>query len=122
MEAHYVFAATVHLAPSSGSVEPERLEVQYRHPAPEPGESGWLFFRDRLWRGEVNDAAGVRRLIADDLGLDVEHVELRGFETDEAYLEALEDAIADDLSAFKADSTTEVLHKYLGSRLEVESD
>jgi len=68
--------------------------------------------------------------VADDLDLDgdggrsdpgavVEAVELRGFETDDAYLEALREAIGEDLAAFRADSTRAVLHEYLGSRLEV---
>lgn len=128
MHAEYVLAATVRFAPEHGSVEPERVEVRYRHPAPEPGEPGWLFFRDRCWRGELNDERGVRRLLAEALDVDgsdgvaIERVELRGFETDDEYLEALKDEIAADLETFKADSTTEVLHKYLGSRLEVESE
>lgn len=119
MEAHYVFAATVRFAPEHGRVDPQKIEVQYRHPAPAPGDDGWLFFRNHCWRGEVNDPEGVRRLIADDLGVDVEHVELRGFETDEQYLTALKDEIGANLELFNADSTTEVLHKYLASKLEV---
>lgn len=122
MKATYVFALTVRFDPAAGSVEPERLELRYRRPAPPPGDPGWLFFRDHCWRGECNDPEHVRDLFADDVGLPVESVELRAFETDEAYLDALREAIADDLEAFRAESPREVLHKYLGSRLEVQSD
>lgn len=135
MTAHYVLAVTIGIDSAKGRVEPERIRVTYRREAPPPGEPGWLFFRDYCWRGELNAPDAVRDLVAEDLGLAsatdggrtdrgavVEAVELRALETDGAYREALEDAIADDLDAFRADSTREVLHKYLGSKLEVRED
>ncbi|MFC7046768.1 LWR-salt protein [Halobacteriaceae archaeon GCM10025711] len=90
-------------------------------PAADPGTDGWMFFRDNLWRGRVNDEAHVRDLATDALGVPVVSVEYRAFETDEEYLAALEDAIADDLDEFRAGSVSEVLSKYFGSSIEVQS-
>lgn len=135
MDAHYVFAVTLGLDAPEGTVAPERIEVTYRRRAPPPGASGWLFFRDYCWRGEVNAPDAVRTLVAEDLGLRsaddggrtgrgavVEAVELRALETDDEYLDALRSAIGEDLDAFRADSTREALHKYLGSTIEVRED
>ena len=103
----------------------DRFETTMEIPAAEPGTDGWLFFRDRLWRGEVGDEPSFRRLAAARLGLaDAESVEVvaadfRELRTDEAYLDALKDAIAEDLGRFNADSVDEVLRKYLGSSVHV---
>ena len=135
MDAEYVFRVTFRLEPTDPdvSVDTERFETVLRRRAATPGEDGWLFFRDNLWRGEANDEAHLRDRVAESLtgrrpggadgsprGLVVEDVSFRELRTDEAYLAALRAAIADDLDAFRAEDVTEVLHKYLGSSLRVE--
>nr|WP_284063366.1 LWR-salt protein [Halobaculum sp. SYNS20] len=122
MEASYVFRVRFTLSPRRARIDPDAFETVLRIPAPRPGEEGWLLFRDALWRGEANDEEHVRGLCADRLPAGVEVVSARfsEFETDRAYLEALRDAIADDLTAFRADSVREVLHKYLGSSIRVD--
>jgi len=80
----------------------------------------YRFFRDNLWRGEINDEDHFRRLTEGVLGATVLSVEYRALETDEEYLAALKDGIRADLETFNADSVSEVLNKYLGSSLEVE--
>jgi hypothetical protein len=120
MDARYVFAVRFRLEPSKGvSVDPATFETRLLRPADPPGEPGWYFFRDNLWRGELADPEHFRDLAADALGVQVESVEYRAFETDEEYREALEAGIAADLDSFKADSATDAIHKYLGSSLEV---
>lgn len=122
MEGRFAFAVELRLEPDTSAVrlEPTVVETRCLLAAPEPGEDGWLFFRDTLWRGEIGDEDHVRSLLADHIGLPVESASFRGFHVDEAYREALETEIAEDLAAFRADSVTEVIHKYLGSTLEVE--
>ena len=122
MEARYVFAVRFRLEPDAAgvSVEPNEFETRLYREADPPGEDGWLFFRDNLWRGEVNDDRHFRQLTEEALGATVLSVEYRALETDEEYLEALKDEIRADLATFKADSVSEVLNKYLGSSLEVE--
>jgi len=120
MDARYVFAVTVRIEPSRGlSVDPNTIDLRLFRPADEPGEPGWRFFRDNLWRGDIADDAHLRRLTEDALGLTVLAIEFRAFETDDEYLEALREAIVDDLAAFKDDSVDSVLNKYFGSRIEV---
>ncbi|WP_115865248.1 LWR-salt protein [Halorussus litoreus] len=128
MDARYVFAVRFRLDPAVGgvSVAPDEFETRLYREADPPGEDGWLFFRDNLWRGEINDADHFRRLTEDALGttdtrsVTVLSVEYRALETDEEYLDALKDEIGDDLAQFNADSVSAVLNKYLGSSLEVE--
>ena len=135
MDAEYVLRVTVRIEPAAPDVsaEPAAFETVLRKRAAPPGEDGWLFFRDHLWRGEVNDEAHLRDRVAESLtgrrpggadgsprGLVVEDVSFRELRTDGAYLAALRAAIADDLDAFRAEDVTEVLHKYLGSSLRVE--
>ena len=125
MEAAYVFRVAVRLDPPAASVEPDRFETTTELPASEPGTDGWLFFRDRLWRGEIGDEPAFRRLaeerlgIADAAGVGVADAEFRELRTDEAYLDALKAAIAADLGRFNAESVDEALHKYLGSSIHV---
>ncbi|USZ67458.1 LWR-salt protein [Halorussus salilacus] len=121
MDARYVFAVRFRLDPDARGVgvEPDEFETRLTREADPPGEEGWLFFRDNLWRGEVNDADHFRRLTEEALGVTVVSVEYRAFETDEAYLEALKDEIRDDLGTFNATSVSEVITKYLGSSVEV---
>ena len=78
-----------------------------------------MFFRDNLWRGEVNDADHFRRITEDARGVTVLSVEYRALETDEEYLDALKDEIRADLGTFNATTVSEVLNKYLGSSVEV---
>lgn len=119
-DATYVFRVTFRLDPEPGvAVEPGRLETTLEYRAPPPGEAGWLFFRDNLWRGEANDPAHLRELAGEALGVEVVTVAFRELRTDEAYLSALRDAIAADLVAFRAEDVDEVLHKYLGSSIHV---
>ncbi|WP_435175509.1 LWR-salt protein [Halorussus sp. AFM4] len=121
MDASYVFAVRFRLDPAAEgvSLSPNEFETRFRREADPPGEEGWLFFRDNLWRGEINDDRHFRRLVEEALGVTVLSVEYRAFETDEEYLDALKDAVRDDLAEFNADSVSEVLNKYLGSSLEV---
>ncbi|QCS41394.1 LWR-salt protein [Natrinema versiforme] len=126
MDANYTFRVRFRIEPAEAfvSLEPGSAEttVTLFRDAPEPGTEGWLFFRNTLWRGEVSDEEYARRLAAEWLGVPertVEAVDFRELQTDEAYLEALESAIAADLELFKAESVSEVLSKYLGSSIRV---
>ncbi|MHB9285451.1 LWR-salt protein [Halobacteriales archaeon Cl-PHB] len=120
--ARYVFGVRFRLDPSVGgvAVEPATFETRLERTADPPGEPGWRFFRDNLWRGELSDPDHFRELTTDALGVTVEAVDFRELRTDEAYLTALKAEIAGDLDAFNADSTGEVLSKYLGSAIHVE--
>ncbi|WP_348607679.1 LWR-salt protein [Halobaculum rarum] len=123
MDASYVFRVRFTLSPRRARIDPDAFETVLRIPAPRPGEEGWLLFRDALWRGEANDDEHVRALCADRLpeGIEVLSATFSEFETDEAYLETLRDAVGDDLAAFRADSVREALHKYFGSSIRVDS-
>ena len=125
MEGRYVFRARIRLEPEheAVSIEPSSAEttVTLVREAPEPGTEGWLFFRDTLWRGEAADDAYVRQLITEWLGVPVESASFRELQADEAYVDALKAAIADDLEAFNADTVDEALSKYLGSSVHVRS-
>lgn len=120
-DAEYVFRVRLRLSPSDPDVrvEPATVETTLYRRAATPGDPSWLFFRDTLWRGAVNDPDHLRELTEAVLDVDVLDVEFRELRTDEAYLEALKAAIADDLEAFRADDVPEVLTKYLGSRIHV---
>ncbi|WP_276260463.1 LWR-salt protein [Haloglomus litoreum] len=118
--AAYVFRVTFRLEPAAGvHVAPERFETTLERRADPPGTDGWLFFRDNCWRGEANDEAHLCELASEALGVDVVSVAFRELRTDEAYLSALREAIAENLSQFNADDVDEVLHKYLGSSIHV---
>ena len=122
MNARYVFGVRFRLEParSGVSVEPSEFETKMYREADPPGEDGWLFFRDNLWRGELGDSAHFRELTEEALGATVLSVDFRALRTDEEYLDVLEDEIEADLGTFNADSVPEVLNKYLGSSIEVE--
>ncbi|MFB6130857.1 MAG: LWR-salt protein [Salinigranum sp.] len=120
MDAAYVFRVRFRLEPEGVRVDPETFDTVVRYPAPDPGEEGWLFFRDVLWRGEVNDEGHLRERASEWLGVPATAVSFSELRTDEAHLDALKAAIAADLDAFNADDVTEVLHKYFGSSMRVE--
>jgi hypothetical protein len=119
VNAAYVFRVTFELDPDRASVSPDRFETVVEVPAPEPGTEGWLLFRDRLWRGSVGDEPSTRAFLGERLGVTIVEATFRELRTDRAYLDALETAIAADLSRFEADGVDEVLHKYLGSSVHV---
>ncbi|VTT85519.1 hypothetical protein DM2_401 [Halorubrum sp. DM2] len=125
MDAAYVFRVAFRLDPPDAAVDPDRFETTMEIPASEPGTDGWLFFRNRLWRGEIGDEPAFRRVaaerlgVADAAGVDVVAVDFRELRTDEAYLDALTDAIATELDPFNAESVDEVVRKYLGSSVHV---
>lgn len=121
MEARYVFAVRFRVDPDAAgvSLDPAEFETRLIRRADPPGEEGWRFFRDNLWRGEVGDERHLRELAGEALGVPVVSVEYRAFETDEEYYEALKEAIGGNLADFKADSVSEVVSKYLGSSVEV---
>ncbi|WP_232702707.1 LWR-salt protein [Halobacterium wangiae] len=120
MDAAYVFAVRFRLEPTGGvRVDPQVFETRLRRPADPPGDPGWRFFRDNLWRGDLGDPVRFRSVVEDALDVPVESVEYRSLETDREYYEALQAEIAADLAQFNADTTTEVLNKYLGSSVEL---
>lgn len=121
-EAAYVFRVRFRLDPADPSVSlsPAAFETTVRKRAAPPGEDGWLFFRDNLWRGEVNDEAHLRELAERSLGVPVESVEFAELRCEEAYLDALNAEIRRNLDLFRAADAAEVLTKYLGSSVRVE--
>ncbi|MGM0590641.1 MAG: LWR-salt protein [Halobacteriota archaeon] len=119
MDAAYVFRVRFRLEPTDVHVSPAEFETVVRLPAVEPGTSGWLFFRDALWRGSVGDERHIRGYLETRLGVPVTAVTFSDLETDEEYLSALKEAIRVDLEAFNADDVPEVLTKYLGSSIRV---
>jgi hypothetical protein len=120
-DAEYVFTVDLQLSPPDPDVrvEPASVETTLFKRADPPGEEGWLFFRDNLWRGEVNAPDHLRRLAEETLGVEVRSVEFRELRTDDEYYEALRAEIAEDLELFEADDAPEVVTKYLGSRVHV---
>ncbi|CAI48973.1 uncharacterized protein NP_1764A [Natronomonas pharaonis DSM 2160] len=123
-DAEYIFRAQVRLSPSDPDlrVEPERIETTVYRAAVSPGEDGWLFFRDTLWRGEINDPAYLRASLESALGVDIENIDFRELRTDRDYYEALKAEIGANLELFNADDTAEVQKKYLGSRIHVRDE
>ena len=125
MDAAYVFRVRFRLDPELGvRVSPEAFETTMERDAAAPGEPGWLFFRDTLWRGAVNDHDHRRELAEEALGVPVDTVEFRELRCDRAYLEALDDAIAAELDSGRetfgnADSVERVKTNYLGSSIHV---
>ncbi|MFB6222820.1 MAG: LWR-salt protein [Haloarcula sp.] len=120
--ARYVFRVEVQLESDADGLwtDPDRFETTLYRAADDPGTTGWLFFRDMLWRGELADEPHFRRLVEDELGYPIVSASFRELRTDERYLDALKQAIAGDLTLFNADSVSEVLTKYLGSSIRVE--
>lgn len=128
MPAAYVFRVRFRPDAPRIRLDPPEFETVLRVPAAPPGEDAdvdprapadWLFFRDNLWRGEVNDESYLRKRFTDLLGVDVVDCSFSELRTDESYLERLREAIDADLTAFNADDADEVFHKYLGSSIHV---
>jgi hypothetical protein len=121
MDAEYVFRVRVRIDPTDESVrvDPATVETTLYRRADPPGEEGWLFFRDNLWRGEVNDAEHHRAMAEEALDVSVDSVAFSALRTDEAYFNELKAEIGESLALFNADSVSEVLSKYLGSSIEV---
>ena len=118
MTATYVFRVTFGLDTAGVDVDPGRFETVVTKPAADPETEGWLFFRDELWRGEVNDERHLRSLAADWLGVPVESVTFSELRIDEESLDSLRAAIA--ASDEFDDSPQAVLHAHLGSSIRVE--
>jgi hypothetical protein len=119
--ARYVFKIEFRLEPETRgvSVSPDAFETTLFRSADPPGDDGWLFFRDNLWHGDVNDEGYYREIAADELGVPVVGVTFRELQTTDSYLDALKAEIQADLDLFNADAVTEVLSKYLGSSIRV---
>jgi hypothetical protein len=118
MTAAYVFRVTFRLDTAGVTANPERFETVVTKPAADPGTEGWLFFRDELWRGEVNDEAHLRSLAEDWLGVPVESVTFSELRIDEESLDALRGEI--EASDEFDDPPTSVLHAHLGSSIRVD--
>ena len=119
--ARFVFRVAFRVDPRVGgvSVDPERFEATVYRRADPPGEEGWLFFRDHLWRGELADADHFRTVTEDALGVTILSVGFRELQTDEAYLTSLRTAVDERLGEFRAESVDRALSKYLGSSIRV---
>lgn len=122
MDAAYVFRVRFRLDPAGVRLNPNEFETVLRIPVADPREDDsddWLFFRDNLWRGDVNDETHFRRTATDLLGVDVTSVTFSELETDAETLAVLRETIAEHLEKFNADDVDEVLHKYFGSSIHV---
>lgn len=119
--AEYVFRVRLRVEPQDSAVrlDPATLETTLYRRAATPGDDGWLFFRDNLWRGEVNDEAHLRESAEETLGVPVERIEFRELRCSPDYFDALKAEIAADLALFRADDATSVVNKYLGSSVHV---
>ncbi|WP_049919751.1 LWR-salt protein [Haloarcula vallismortis] len=120
--ARYVFRVELRLELDTTGlwIEPDRFETTLYRTADDPGTSGWLFFRDMLWRGKLADEPHFRRLVEDELGCPVVSASFSELRTDKTHLEAVKAEIADNLALFNASSVSDVLNKYLGSSIRVE--
>ncbi|MCU4753785.1 LWR-salt protein [Halobacteria archaeon AArc-curdl1] len=119
--ARYKFRVRFHIEPSQPevSVAPATFETTLYRAADPPGADGWLFFRDHLWRGNLGDETYFRAVAEDALGVPVASISFSELETDQAYLDALRDAMGDQLGTFKSDSVDEAIKKYFGSSIHV---
>jgi hypothetical protein len=117
MEAAYAFRVTFRLNTTGVTAAPDTFETVVTKPAAEPGTAGWRFFRDALWRGAASDERHLRSVAEDWLSVPVTSVSFSELRTDEAYLSALREAIADD-PTFET-SPRSVLHDHLGSSIRV---
>lgn len=123
MDAAYVFRVRFRVhATGDATLAPDAFETTFRYAASDPGTDGWLFFRNYLWRGTVTDHEHARRFVDDHVEGSVERVEFRSLRADREYVDALRDAVAEDLDAFNAESVDAALSKYLGSSIDVVDD
>ncbi|PSP95321.1 hypothetical protein BRC84_03400 [Halobacteriales archaeon QS_1_68_44] len=89
-DAEYVFSVRLDISPADPELrlEPTTVETTLFRTAADPGETGWLFFRDNLWRGEVSDPDHLRESAEDALGLEVRSVEFRELRAEAAYVDS----------------------------------
>ncbi|MFC7195946.1 LWR-salt protein [Halosimplex aquaticum] len=121
--AAYVFRVTVRLEPGARGVgDAGHLRDDGVPRGGSPGEPGWLYFRDNLWRGECGDESYMREVTEDALGTTVASVSFSELRTTQGYLDDLRETIADNLDLFNASTVDEVLSKYLGSSIHVTSE
>ncbi len=119
--ARYVFTIQFRLEPDMGvGIEPNRFETRLSRRAEPPGEEGWLFFRNHLWHGALNDPEHAHTLFGEALGVTVTNAEFRGLHTDAEYLDSLREAVAENLDLFNAETVDGAISKYLGSSIQVE--
>ncbi|WP_255149082.1 LWR-salt protein [Halorarius halobius] len=102
------------------SLEPATFETVLRKRAAPPGDEGWLFFRDNLWRGEVNDERHLRETASETLGVEVASVSFSELTCDAEYLAALNAEIEANLGLFNAGNAEEVVRNYLGSSVRID--
>lgn len=124
--AEYVFHVRFHLAPQADvRLDPQTFETTLFRPADRPGVEGWLFFRNHLWRGEVNDEQHLRELAEAILDVSVETIAFRELRTNPSHLDSLKEAIERELDTQRtfgnAASVDEVLKNYFGSSIHVRS-
>lgn len=122
--AQYVFKVEFRIDPtmSDVTVTPSQFTTTLYRDADQPGQEGWLFFRDNLWHGELADQKYFRELTEEALDVTVTSVSFSELQTNKEYLEQLRSEIGINLEEFNADNTDEVLSKYLGSSIRVTSD
>lgn len=123
MQAAYVFGVAFRVPAEDATLTPNRFETTLRLHAPEPGEEtehvDWRFFQTRLWNGSVSDEPPLRRAASDWLDVEVEQIQFKELRTDQEYREALEDAVAEDLPRFNAESADRAIGQHLGSSVHV---
>jgi hypothetical protein len=119
MDAAYVFRLRFRPSTTELVLSPAEFETVAEWPAPTPGEDGWLRFRELCWRGEASDPAFLRDQLSEWLGLPVVEASFSELRTDQAYLDAWEAAVADNLELFSADSVRAVRHRFFGSSVRV---
>ena len=118
--ARYEFVVRFRIEPQAEgvSLDPASFRTRLARSADPSDESEW-FFRDNLWRGELNHPSHFRRLAEEALGVPVEGVEYRRYVTDSHGYDELKGAIGANLEEFNASNVSEVLNKYFGSSIDV---
>lgn len=119
--ARYVFRVRFRIDPSLSevTVDPAEFETTLYRTADPPGEAGWLFFRDHLWRGNISEETYFREMTEEVLGVPVMSISFSEFQTDQAYFGSLQEAIGGQLDEFRADTVNKAIKKYLGSSIRV---
>lgn len=125
MKAAYVSDVAFRVSTAGAVLDPNWFEPTLRLVAPTLGDSpteeclDWLFFRDRLWRGDISDEAPLRDAASDWLGVELVELTFSQLRTDNEYLGVLTREIGADRSRFSAASADETLHQSLGSSIHV---